>query len=196
MPKRARSGAVSRPERRRQQARAGRGAHEREGIEGNAHRPGARPLVDHDVDDVVLHRGVEILLHFRRQTVDLVDEEHVAFLQGSQQAGEVAGAVQDGTGSDLHVDPHLVGDDVRQRRLAQARRAVEKRVVQRLAAHLGCLDIDAEPGHDLTLSGEIFQLLGPDNSVQILIFAVVCVMRVEFLHRGLDNQNTNITLLF
>ena len=129
--------------------------------------------------------------------MDLIDEQHVTRLQGSQQAGQVAGPVEHRSGRDLHVDPHFVGDDVRERGLAQARRAVEQRVVQRLPAHLGCLDIDAEPGHDLTLAGEIFQFLGPDNSVQILIFAVVCFMRVEFLHvRVLGNQNTNITLLF
>ena len=72
-----------------------------------------------------------------------------------------------------------------ERGLSQTGRTVEERMVQRLAAHLGCLDVDAEPGHDFSLSGEIFKLLRPDNSVQILIFAVVCIMRVEVCHTGL-----------
>ena len=174
--------AETRAERSCKQTGARRGTHQSERIQGNPHGTGSGPLVYHDIDDVVLHRGIEIFLHFRGEPVYLVDEEDVSRLQGSQQTGQVAGTVQDGTGRYFHVDPHLVGDDVRQRCFSQARRAMEKRMVQRLPAHLGCLDIDAQTGHDFSLSGEIFQLLGPDNSVQFLIFAVVCVMRVEFLH--------------
>ena len=49
-----------------------------------------RPLVDDDVELVILHRGVEILLDGRLQPVDFVDEKHVAAFERGQQAGEVA----------------------------------------------------------------------------------------------------------
>jgi hypothetical protein len=55
-------------------------------------------------------------------------------------------------------------------------------MVQRFTAHPGRLDIDPEPGDDFSLSREIFQFLGPDNSVQILIFAFVCIMWIEVRH--------------
>ena len=148
-----------------QQAAARRGTDEGEGIEADAHGTGAGPLVDHDVDDIILHRGIEVFLHFRRKPVDLIDEEHVAFLERGEQAGQVAGLVEDGTGSDLHVDAHLVGDDMGEGRLAQAGRAMEKRMVQGFAAELGGFDIDIQIGANFALAGEIFQLLRPDYSI-------------------------------
>ena len=83
------------------------------------------PFVEYDVDLVVLHRRIEILLDDRAEAVDFVDEEHVARVEVGQQAGQVARLVQHGTRRDAHLRPHLVGDDVRQRRLAQSRRSVQ-----------------------------------------------------------------------
>ena len=114
--------------------------------------------------------------------MDLVDEKDVALFQGSQEAGQVAGLVQDGAARHLHVDPHLVRDDVREGGLAQARRAVEQRVVQGFPAHFSGFYVDLQVRDDFLLAGEIIQLLGADNSVQFIIFAVGCAARVEFAH--------------
>src|SRR3989442_14015940 len=52
---------------------------------------------------------------------------------------------------------HLVGDDARQRRLAEAGRTVEEHVVHALATPPGCLDRHEEAGHRLLLSHELVE---------------------------------------
>ena len=66
--------------------------------------------------------------------------------------------------------------------LSQARRTVEKRVIQGFTPHLCRLYIDMEVGNYLPLTGECTKFLGTDNSIQILIFAVGCFARVKFAH--------------
>ena len=167
----------------RQQAAPRRRPHQGEGIQRDPDAPGPRSLVDHDVDDIVLHRGVQVFLHFRRKPVDFVDEQHVPFFQGGEKARQVARLVQHGTARHLHVHAHLICDDMRQGGLSESRRTVEQRVVQGFAAHLRGLDIDLQVGNDFLLSGEIIQLLRADNSVQFTIFAVNCAAGIEFAHR-------------
>ena len=165
-----------------QQAASCRRADEGKGIERDADRTGAGALVDHDIDDEILHRGIKVFLHFGGQAVYLVNKEDIPFLERSQQAGQVARLVEDGTGGHLHPHSHLVGDDMRQRRLAQAGRTVEQGVVQGFAAHLGGLYIYGKVRDYLLLSREIIQLLRSDNSVQFIIFADGSVVGVELAH--------------
>ena len=66
--------------------------------------------------------------------MDFVDEQHVVRFEIGQQRGEVAGALQHRPGGLAQVDAHLARDDVRQRGLAQARRAEQQHMVERLAA--------------------------------------------------------------
>ena len=67
--------------------------------------------------------------------MDLVDEEHLALLQ-VRSASPARSPGFSITGPAVGADRHaqLVGDDVRQRRLAEAGRAVEQHVIERLAA--------------------------------------------------------------
>jgi hypothetical protein len=87
--------------------------------------------------------------------VDLVDEEDVALLHVGQQAGEVAGLLDDGAGGDADVAAELVAEDEGQGGLAEARRAGEEDVVERLAAALGGADHHLEALDGLGLAGEI-----------------------------------------
>ena len=48
--------------------------YECEGVEVNLYASCRRTLVDHDIDTVVLHSRVEVLLHHGRQTVYLINE--------------------------------------------------------------------------------------------------------------------------
>ena len=77
-------------QRRRQQAGARRRADERELGEVDAHRARGRALADDEIELEVLHRRIEDLLDRRVQPMDLVDEQHVAFLEVGQQRREVA----------------------------------------------------------------------------------------------------------
>ena len=77
------------PQRGREQPRAGGRAHhgERRQRQRDRARPG--PLADDDVDAEVLHRDVQQLLGRAGEPVDLVEEEHLALLQGGQHGREV-----------------------------------------------------------------------------------------------------------
>jgi hypothetical protein len=117
-----------------QHAGARGGADQREGRQVELDRARRRAFADHDVDLEVLQRRVEDFLDHRAQAVDLVDEQHVVRFEVGQQRGQVAGALQHRAGGLAQIDAHLGGDDVRQGGLAQARRAEQQHVVERLAA--------------------------------------------------------------
>ena len=159
MPNRARRGEVSRPLR----------VVAPMSVKGASSSWMERALVQHDVDLVVLHRGVEILLDDRAEPVDLVDEQHVARVEVGQQSGQVAGLVQHGARRDAQLRSHLVGDDVGQRGLSQARRSVQQHVVERVAPHQRGLDEDAQVFDDLVLSREVAQLPGADFVLELEI---------------------------
>ena len=58
------------------------GADEREMVEVDLDRACRRTFIDHDVDAIVLHRGVEVLLDDRTQTMDLIDKKDVVRFEG------------------------------------------------------------------------------------------------------------------
>ena len=72
--------------------------------------------------------------------MNLVDEQDVAPPQPGEDAGQIGAARQRRSGDNVNLRAHLVGDDMRQRRLAQSRRAVQKHVLHRLAAAAGSGD--------------------------------------------------------
>ena len=71
-------------QRRGQQPGPGGGADDGERRERQRDRRGAGALADDDVDPEVLHREVEHLLGRARHPVDLVEEEHLALVEGGQ----------------------------------------------------------------------------------------------------------------
>jgi hypothetical protein len=83
--------------------------------------------------------------------VDLVDEQDLARLERGQQRREVAGALDDRAGGGLDRNLELGGDHVGQAGLADAGRAEQEHVVERLAAGAGRLDRDPEVGDHLRL---------------------------------------------
>ncbi len=151
MPKRSRSGLVSMP------ARVVAPTSVKGGRSSFTERA-AGPLADHDVDLVVLERGIEDLLDHRREAVDLVDEEDVVGLEVGEDGGEVAGALQHRPRGLLQVHAHLARDDVRERGLAEARRAEEEHVVERLLAVPRRGDEDLELLADLRLPDVLGEL--------------------------------------
>ena len=131
-------------QRRGEEAGAGRRADQRERLQRHLDRARAGALADHQIELVVLERRVEDLLDRRRHAVDLVDEQHLARLEAGQDGGEVAGLLEHRPGGAAHRHAQLVADDVRQRRLAEAGRAVEQHVIEGLAALARRLDRDQQ----------------------------------------------------
>ena len=94
----------------------------------------AGPAADHHVDGEVLHRRVEDLLDRVVEAMDLIDEQDVALIEVGQDRGQVARPLDGRTAGGVDVHAELAGDDVGERRLAQAGRAVEQDVVGRFLA--------------------------------------------------------------
>src|SRR6266545_5817752 len=139
------------PERRREEARARRRAHEGEPLELHLHRLRPDAGAEDDVEAEVLHRRVERLLHRRGEPVDLVDEEDVARGERGEEAGEVALLHEGGAARHVHRDAQVAGEDVRERGLAEAGRPGEEDVVERVAPRLRRRRVDLEVPDDLLL---------------------------------------------
>jgi hypothetical protein len=154
-----------------QGAGAGGGADQGEGRQVEADGTRRRPLADHDVELVVLHRRVQHFLHHRRQAVDLVDEQDVARLQIGQQGRQVPRPLQHRAGGLAHVHPHLGGEDVRQGGLAQARRPEDQHMVQCLAAAPGGVDEYAHLLAHRRLADVLLQLARTQGALEALLFA-------------------------
>ena len=160
-------------QRRRQQPGARRGADERERRQRHVHdaRPGA--LADGDRQLAVLHRRIEGLLQRAAEAVDLVDEEDRARLQRAEERGDVGLALQRRAGGLDERDLELGGEDLRQRRLAQAGRAGEQDVVQRLAAQPRGLQRDRQLVLEAVLADEVLQRARAQRAVEVLLEGLV-----------------------
>ena len=98
--------------------------------------------------------------------MDLVDEQHVAFVELREDRSEVAGALECGTRRDVEVDAELVRHDSGHRRLAQAGRTRKEQVVRGLAPAAGGLEDDAEVVFQLALPDELVERAGPEAHLQ------------------------------
>ena len=126
----------------------------------------ARPLAEHHVEREVLHRRIEDLLDHVREAMDLVDEQHVALVQGREDRGQVAGTLDRGARGGADLRTHLGGHDVGEGRLAQAGRAVEEDVIDRLLAVAGGVDQDRQVLLDPILAGELVEAPRPDGRLE------------------------------
>ena len=88
-------------------------AHQREArqVDADALRRGA--LAYHDVQRIILQRGVQHLFHLAGKAVYLVDEQHVALLQVRQQRGQIARLFNGRAGCDADLHAHLVRHNAR-----------------------------------------------------------------------------------
>ena len=169
----AQDDAEAREERRRQEAGARGGGDEREARQLDRQHLGVGPVTDGDLEPIVLHRRVQVLLDDGLQAVDLVDEEDAALRQRREVRRERALVLDGGSADGAQGDVERVGDEVRQRRLADAGRAREEHVVERLAATLSGGHEDLQVVDDLGL---------PD----VLVEAARAQRRVVLAERGVD----------
>ena len=107
--------------------------------------------------------GIEHLLDRARETMDLVDEEHVAVVEVGEDRREVAGAFERGTARDAQADVELGGDDARQRGLAEPGRAGEQDVVDRLPAAARGAEHDLEVLLQPRLADELVESARPER---------------------------------
>ena len=146
-------------------ARAGGRAHQREGLEGEPQASRRGPLADHDVQREILHCRVEDLLHRAIQAVNLVDEEHVALVQRSQDGRQIPRPLDRRAAGVADVGAQLAGHDRRQGGLAQTGRAVQQDVIRRVPSLAGGAEQDPEVGLQLALADVFVQGSRPQRPV-------------------------------
>ena len=76
--------------------------------------------------------------------MDFIDEQHIALFEIGQQRGEIAGLCNHRAGGRAETDAEFARHDLRQRGLAEARRADEQHMVERFLARARRLDEDRE----------------------------------------------------
>ncbi len=162
MPKRSRKGVV-------EQAGAGGGADQREMGEVDLHGTRRRPGADDEVELEILHRRIEDLFDRRIEAMDFIDKQNVARLQIGELGGKVAGFGDDRPGRRTKIDAELARHDLRQRRLAEARRADEKHVIERaLLRERADLDEDLQIASRRLLTDEIGEDLRTQRRIDVL----------------------------
>ena len=77
-----------------------------------------------------------------------------------------------GPGGGAKADAQLARHDLRERRLAEARRPGEQHVIERFAARLGRLDEHLEVGARLLLADELGKQLRPQRLLCVVGFAL------------------------
>src|SRR5258708_3200411 len=121
-------------ERRTQETRSGGRADQRKRLHREAHRAGAGPLADDDVELEILHRGIKDFLDLASQAMNLVNEENIAFIEVVDDGGEVAGALDRGSRGGPQVDTEFARDDVCERSLAESGGSGKEHVVEHFTA--------------------------------------------------------------
>ncbi len=160
-------------QRRGEQPGARGGADQREARQVERDHPRARPDAERDRQLAVLHRGVERLLDRAREAVDLVDEEDRAVLEVVEVGRDVGLALERRAGGRDERHPQLLGDDPGEARLAQAGRAGEQHVVERVAARGRRRDRDAELLLELLLADELLEPARAQRRVELVLGALV-----------------------
>ena len=151
------------PEGSRQQARAGGGAHQREGRQFEGNRRGTGPLAHHDVHPEILHGHVQHLFGRPGHPVDLVKEQDFALGKGGKDGSEVPRVLDGRAAADPQGRVHFGRNDHGEGCLAQTRRAGEEYVVRAAPAHPGSLEHQGQLFPHPVLADEVVQVLGPEG---------------------------------
>ena len=163
--------AESITQRRSQQSGASRRTDQRERRQIQLDGAGPGALADHQIELVILQCRIQHLLDDRTQAMNFVDEQHVARLQVREQSGQIAGLLEDRAGSLTQIDVQFVGDDVCERRLAEAGRSEDQDVIQRLAAIARRLDENAHLRFYLGLADVLGQRSRAYGTIDDLVVA-------------------------
>src|SRR6266849_942073 len=102
--------------------------------------------------------------------MDLIEEKDLAGLERGKDGGQIALALEQRAGAGLDGYTQFVREDLRERRLAQARWPVEQDVVERLAAAARRLDGNRDVLLHPRLPDEIGQALGTHAGFNTCVF--------------------------
>ena len=173
MPKRARSGAG-------QQSGSGGRADQRESLDRQLDRARARPLADHDVELVILHRRDRgslrspALIRWISSMKSTSRSCRFVSIAARSPAFSITGPAVARIG-----DAELVGDDGGERGLAESRRPVQQHVIERLAALRGGRDRDVEVFAYALLADVLVERPRPEPRLVLRILVVAAARADE-----------------
>ena len=145
------------------------GTHQCKRVQVNLYAACRGTFVNHYINAVVLHCAVQILLYHGRQSVYLIDKQHVVLLKRCQYSSQIAGLVEHGAAGYLESHAQLVRDDVRQGGLSQSWRSVQQCVVKRFATVFGCLYKHFQVLNHLFLSAEVAETQRAQSVLKVFL---------------------------
>ena len=158
------------PERRREHPGAGSRSHQGKPLKRNLESLRVSTLVEHEIDLEVFHRGVEELLDYLGEAVNLIDKEDIPNLQAGENSHHILGAFQRRTGCGDNVRTHRAGDDVGQGGFPKPRCAVKEYVFERFAPVAGGGDGDLHVLHHGQLTDIFIERLRAEVPYLAFIF--------------------------
>jgi len=126
----------------------------------------AGALADDKVNAKIFHGGIEDFLYGGLQAMDFVKEENFLFFEGGEDGGEVAFAIEQRASAGLDGNIEFVGDDLGERGFAEARRTIEKNMIEGFAAGARGFDGDGDVFLDAFLADVFVEALGADAGVE------------------------------
>src|SRR6185437_13156824 len=103
--------------------------------------------------------------------MDLVDEQDIALFEIGEKCGEIAGLGDHRTGRGTKTDAEFTRHYLRQRGLAEPRRADEQHVIERLTALARCFDEYRKVRTRLLLADEIRKRLRTHGGITDIVGA-------------------------
>src|SRR5579883_1349929 len=100
----------------------------------------------------------------------LVDEENIALFEIGHDRGQVAGALNRGTGRYANTDAEFPRDDMRKRSLAEPGRSGKEHMIEHLTAFARRLDRHSEDLPRPHLSDELVERARPQGKIKRAVF--------------------------
>ena len=116
------------------------------------HAARRRTFADNNIQRKVLHRRIEDFLYRFREAVDFINKQNVILAKIRQYRCQISLTLNRRTTRHADIHVQLVGNNIRQRRFAEARRAEEQHMVERLMTGSSSLDEDRQIILDLLLA--------------------------------------------
>src|SRR3984957_15867938 len=132
--------------------------------------PRAGTLADDQVNAKILHRGVENFFEGRLQAMNFVEKEKIAQIKRSEDGGEITFFFEQRARADLDGRAHFVGENLRERGLAQSGRAIKQHMVERIAAIARGVHGNFQIFFHARLADEVFDLLRTNGCVKARVF--------------------------
>ena len=113
----------------REQSASGGSTYQRKGVQIYLYGACRGPLVYHNVYTIVFHGRIEILLHHGRQSVYLIDKQHIIPVKRGENTRQVTRFVEHGSAGDFKSHSQFVGNDIAQCGFSQSGRSVQQGMV-------------------------------------------------------------------